>query len=145
MLAYWRRQQAQSESGLLPGQNEFRPRHAAPQAADFMGLIDVTSEDLNEFSLLTMGSEAVGLHGFNSMPLLNPVVDRIHCTLLIDLLWAKMDRQPAYIETEIIVDEATVRYVHCFLPTHGSGGTVEQVHVVTRPVLGARVALEALF
>lgn len=144
VLTYWRQKERDSGGGV-PLQDDFRPAEIVPQASGFLALVDVSSEDPNDFKLLDIGSEAIGLRGFSSGPKVSIVFDRIHCTLLIDLLWSKMDRQPSYFETEVIVQEATLRYVYCLLPTQGGGRKIDRVHVATRPVRGARATVEAFY
>ncbi len=53
-----------------------------------------------------------------------------------------MDRQPIYVETEIIVEGATVRYVYMLLPVFSAEKSIEHVHIVTRPALGTMAVLE---
>ena len=52
-----------------------------------------------------------------------------------------MDRQPIYVETEIIVEGATVRYVYMLLPVFSAEKSIEHVHIVTRPALGTMAVL----
>jgi hypothetical protein len=134
----------ESRTGL-PHYDRFQPNETVPEAVDFTAVICVSGEDMEKFQVLYLGSDAIGLQGFRQQPRRSQVLERIHWTLQIDLLWVSMDPQPIYVETEIIVDEATVRYVYMLMPVLGDGDAVDRVHVVTKPVLGATKALEEMF
>lgn len=139
---YWRDAAAQSDLSL-PHIADYRPYDAVPQALDHSAMIDVGANDASDFRALETGSETIGLLGFEETRPERQVWDRIHLTLLVDLLWVKMDHQAAYIESEIIVDELTVRFVHLMLPLFTGDDIAGRVHIVTRPVIGTKVALEA--
>ncbi len=128
---YWRRECVESPTGL-PTNRTFRPHELVPEAADFLALINVSEGDPGTFEVLTSGSDVIGLQGFKGLQPVSKIVESVHSTLLFDLLWVKMDRQPTYVQTEIIVDEATLRYVYLVIPLLGAHDLIDRIQIVTR-------------